>query len=419
MIRLSPKRNLLINLMLSTLVLASCSNSEFKGSSQNATKDPSCKTTPSKCKDNKNGIIEDEGTNHRDIQKHEAVLAVRDMSCAFCHASVSSNVISDFAVSSGEDSAEQSFRKILYQVNHADGPAGQPVISGNFIIPKGETSMIDRTAECVFSSEMSAASAPRAKHSILDVLNKCVAPAFKWGPGSEKFVTKDEVAINPVSSIGEIKSIVGGSKLTGSGMALVGDSKVTGITGSPQSGFSAASSISCEGAIVIDGPVVLKDVVINTEKGCRIYSTASIFVFGNTRVTTNSANANLQLMSPLFVGLDIAARNIEERLNHENTRKLATSRGSGPDVASLISADASKLQIVTNEYLGNSNVGYSRIAVSAPVVYSRNTGAFSGSIIAEHFIGKIGALSFSFDPIFNAGSVAMFPEINRRLVTSR
>ena len=398
------------------LIMVSCSNSDFAGSTQNVA-DRDCKKNPKLCDKSGGGgsTSVDGDTSQRDVQKNEAVLAVRDLSCAFCHAQISSNVISDFAITTEEASAEQTFRKIMYQVNHE--PKGHPTIVGDFIVPRGDISMLERTSDCVFSSEASAQANIKQKRSLIDYLVKCVQPSFVWGSSSQKFITKDNVTINPVSSAQDIIGIVGASKLSGSGMALVGNSNLLGISGSKTSGFTAASSVTCEGAVVLDGPVVLKDTTINTERGCRIYSTASIFVFGNTRVTTTSDPANLQLMSPLFVGFDISSGNIEGRLKHENNAKLKLSRGSTADVASLIVADATKLGITG--YGGNSNISYARVAAAAPVVYSRHNGSFSGAIIAEHFIGKIGALSFTFDPIFKAGTTSVFPEIKRALVVSR
>ncbi len=396
----------------------SCSNSDFAGSAQNGM-NRDCTKNPKLCDKSGGGggTSVDGDTIQRDIQKNEAVLAVRDMSCAFCHAQITSNVISDFAISTDETSAEQTFRKVMHQVNHEMGARGQPTIVGDFIVPKGEAPMIDRTSNCVFSSEAIANSSPKQKRSLIDSLVKCVQPVFAWGASSQKFVAKDTVTINPVSSSQDIIAIVGGSKLSSTGMALVGESKMSGISGSRQNGFTAAASVSCEGAVVIDGPVVLKDTTITTENGCRIYSTGSIFVFGNTKVTATSASANLQLMSPLFVGFDISSDNIAGRLKHPNNAKLKLSRGTTTDVASLIVADATKLGITA--YGGNSNVGYSRVLAAAPVVYSRHAGSFSGAIIAEHFIGKIGALSFTFDAVFKAGTTVVFPEIKRALVVSR
>ncbi len=199
-------------------------------------------------------------------------------------------------------------------------------------------------------------------------------------------------------------------------MALVGDSKLTGITGSSQNGFSASNNVTCEGAVVFDGPVLLKDAQITTENGCRIYSTASIFVFGNTKVTETSANANLQLMSPLYIGIEIGLAATRARLLYNVNSQVRVSRGSGSDVADLISADATKLKITSES--GESSTAYARIAAAAPVVYSRHGGNFSGAIVAEHFIGRIGKLSFTFDPVFKDGVTALFPEIKRALVVT-
>jgi len=305
----------------------------------------------------------------------------------------------------------------MYQVNHEKGAAGQPTIVGDFVVPKGDIAIIDRTSDCAFSSEASAETSPKQKRSLLDHLVKCVQPSFVWGPSSQKFIAKDTVAINPVSSAQDILAIIGSSKLSSTGIALVGDSKLSGISGTKQAGYKASANVTCEGAVVFDGPIALIDATITTEKGCRIYSTASIFVFGNTKVTTTSEAANLQLMSPLFIGFDIASGVTEKRLEHPMNSKLKLSRGAAADVAKLIQNDATKLAITSQ--VGNSNVSYNRVAASAPVVYSRQTGSFSGTIIAEHFIGKIGALSFTFDPVFKSGTTALFPEIKRTLVVSR
>ena len=59
------------------------------------------------------------------------------------------------------------------------------------------------------------------------------------------------------------------------------------------------------------------------------------------------------------------------------------------------------------------------MAAAAPVVYSKSSGQFSGLIIAEQFLGKIGSLSFAFDPVFKPreSAPALFPEIKSELVS--
>ena len=398
--------------------LTGCSNSDFAGSAGNSTNKGTCAAGVKNCNP-RPGPPGQDGPGG--VQQSQAVLAVRDISCAFCHAQVTSNVITDFAAGTDDTTAEHTYRKLMYQLNYTPAATDimgdpQPLIGGNLIVPKADIPMIDDTSNCGYTNDGAARSKTKQKRALTDSLSKCVQPKFKWGASSGKIIAKNKVSINPVSKPEDIKAIVGSSKLSSSGMALVGDSKLTGITGSSQSGFTAANNVSCEGAVVFDGPVLLKDALITTENGCRIYSTASIFVFGNTKVSESSANANIQLMSPIFVGIDISLVDITKRLNYQVNSQLKVSRGSGSELDKIITSDATKLGI-TNQ-AGASSSAYSRFAAAAPVVYSRHGGNFSGAIVAEHFIGRIGKLSFTFDPVFKDGVTALFPEIKRALVVT-
>lgn len=412
-------RYFFIALITASIGLIGCSNSEFAGSTGNSSNKDTCAAGAKNCnpgpwtpgKDGPGGI-----------QQSQAVLAVRDISCAFCHAQVTSNVITDFAASTDETTAEHTYRKLMYQLEYAKTATDvmsdpQPLIGGNLIVPKVDIPMTSKTFECGYSHDGAARSETKQKRSLIDGLTKCAQPKFKWGASSEKIVVKNKVSINPVSKPEDIKAIVGSSKLSSSGMALVGDSKLTGITGSSQNGFTASNNVTCEGAVVFDGPVLLKDALITTGNGCRIYSTASIFVFGNTKVSESSANANLQLMSPIFVGIDISLVDISKRLTYQVNSQLRVSRGSGSELDKIITSDATKLGITSQA--GASSSAYDRFAAAAPVVYSRHGGNFSGAIVAEHFIGRIGKLSFTFDPVFKDGATALFPEIKRALVVTQ
>jgi len=414
----SPLLSIFVALSALGFWLTGCSNSDFAGSAGNSTNKGTCAPGAKNCSPSS-------GTPGKDvpegIQQSQAVLAVRDMSCAFCHAQVTSNVITDFSASTDDATAEHTYRKLMYQLEYTKTAIDimgdpQPLIGGNLIVPKVDIPMTAKTSDCGYSHDGAAKSEAKQKRSLSDSLTKCAQPKFKWGSSSQKIVVKNKVSINPVSKPEDIKAIVGSSKLSSSGMALVGDSKLTGITGSSQNGFTASNNVTCEGAVVFDGPVLLKDTLITTENGCRIYSTASIFVFGNTKVTDTSANANLQLMSPIFVGIDISLVDISKRLTYQNNSQLKVSRGSGGELDKIITSDATKLGI-TNQ-AGASSAGYSRFAAAAPVVYSRHGGNFSGAIVAEHFIGRIGKLSFTFDPVFKDGVTALFPEIKRALVVT-
>jgi hypothetical protein len=319
---------------------------------------------------------------------------------------------------------------MFFVVKHGDSQTKKPEIKGKFIVPDVQTStyassMTAGKSNCAYSG-LNLANSTYVKTSLVEALKTCVEPFMTWGSATEKFVKKTTVAINPVSSPDEIKAIASAeaANLASAGFTAIGTSTVEGITGSKLTGFKSSAAVKCEGAVVFDGPVLLKDTTISTQKGCRIYSTGSIFVFGQLNVKGPDDSAHIQLMSPLFIGFDISINNMEGRLTHTLNAKQVFSRGSGLAVAKLIEADANLIEAAKKnnaEVLppGGGSSSYKRVAAAAPVVYSKSSGQFSGLIIAEQFLGKIGSLSFTFDPVFKPreSAPALFPEIKSELVS--
>jgi hypothetical protein len=431
------------------LFISSCSSSNFADSAALTTKSPktqSCVPTDTKKCDAP--TVED-GTLPPAValQNHEAVFAVRNLSCALCHSKVDSNIISDFGIGSGDITADESMRDLLTVVNIKEGTPGNPYyiathppeFSGKFIVPAGDVSIgknyleADQTLNCSIAA--STMSTTMTKTSLIGALKKCVEAKFKWAADTEKFVAKEKVEINPVSSPSEVKALADQNLISAKGFAPLAAATIDGITGSASTGFKAAAAVNCEGAIVFDGPVLLQNTVINTKKGCRIYSTASIFIFDAVTVSGPAESANLQLLSPIYVGFDMPVMGqcnadwtdcltgegiLQWRLvTYGGGRLQKFSRGTGAEVYAAVKADGTKLGI--NSLKGSGNKDYSRIAVSAPVVYSRSAGKFSGVIIAEQFLGKIGGLSFGFDPVFKAGENApsLYPEIKSPIVIAQ
>ncbi|MEI6398647.1 MAG: hypothetical protein WCO71_07750 [Pseudomonadota bacterium] len=377
------------------------------------------------------------------LQTHEAVFAVRNLSCALCHGKVDSNIISDFAKSTDEASADEAFRDFLTLTTVGATANSKPYIdkyppeiAGKFIIPTGDISIAknyvggDKAVDCTQLQPLGPKS--MAKISILNAVKKCVEPKFKWGAGSEKFVATAKIEITPVFIPADVKALGDANIISDKGFAPLAVSSIDGMTGNTTLGFKAGAKVNCEGAVVFDGPVLLRNTVINTQKGCRIYSTASIFIFGALTVVGAAESANLQILSPLYVGFDMPVTGqcraewpgclsgeglLQWRLvTYGGVRAQKFSRGTGAEVYAAIKADGAKLGI--NALVGSGSEDYSRIAVSAPVVYSRSSGKFSGVVVAEQFLGKIGSLSFVFDPVFKPGnnSPVLFPEIKNPMV---
>ena len=407
-----------------------CSNQEFAGDNAKKIIKPPC-TTKAKSKD-KGCPPPPPPPPPPPVQTHEAVFAVRNLACALCHATVDSSVISDFAATTTDVGSAQALANMFFVVKHGDSQTKKPEIRGKFIVPDVQTSTYASSvtagkSNCDYSGLKKGANVSYEKTSLVDALRTCVEPFMTWGSATEKFVKKTTVAINPVSSPDEIKAIASAeaATLASAGFATIGTSTVEGITGSKLTGFKSSAAVKCEGAVVFDGPVLLKDTTISTQKGCRIYSTGSIFVFGQLNVKGPDDSAHIQLMSPVFIGFDISLYDIMGRLAHTLNAKQVFSRGSGATVAKLIGDDARLIGAAEKKWgpevlpLGGGSSSYKRVAAAAPVVYSKSSGQFSGLIIAEQFLGKIGSLSFAFDPVFKPreSAPALFPEIKSELVS--
>ena len=204
-----------------------------------------------------------------------------------------------------------------------------------------------------------------------------------------------------------------------SGHSLLGAANIQGLTGSTASGYQLSGKFQCDGAIVVDAPVSLVGVELTGAGSCRLYSTKAIFVFGGIKYA--DPKGSLQLMSSVYIGVDIAYGTAYARLVGERGgygayfNRTDFSVGNLTSFVEKIKADAELLGVAAR---GEGRHDYERIAMSAPVVFSRSTGAIKGSILAELFIGVIGATKYAFDPIYSTdpGSVVLWPEIKTALV---
>ena len=253
----------------------------------------------------------------------------------------------------------------------------------------------------------------------MQALRRCIEPNFIWGAASKRFVEKSKVKIYPLSNGAVIKALWDSGSKQPSGHSLLGAANIQGLTGSTASGYQLSGKFQCDGAIVVDAPVSLVGVELTGAGSCRLYSTKAIFVFGGIKYA--DPKGSLQLMSSVYIGVDIAYGTAYARLVGERGgygayfNRTDFSVGNLTSFVEKIKADAELLGVAAR---GEGRHDYERIAMSAPVVFSRSTGAIKGSILAELFIGVIGATKYAFDPIYSTdpGSVVLWPEIKTALV---
>jgi hypothetical protein len=212
--------------------------------------------------------------------------------------------------------------------------------------------------------------------------------------------------------------------------------------------YLEASSLTCDGDLLISKTLYLKDLVLKTADGCRIYSNQSILVQGTITYQKLDANAtdntNLQLLSTRWVDLGVGDSHCEKAGNDgwyntpgtvnikpsENrlvtygapTRANPTVDGSRAFNQSLL-AELRKIPAFQDASCRAAasgakprDVHYERLLINAPRVDSRYTGKFTGVIVAEVPLMSLSVFSFSYDPVFNRVPVLPFLKADDFLV---
>jgi hypothetical protein len=188
--------------------------------------------------------------------------------------------------------------------------------------------------------------------------------------------------------------------------------------------FTNNRILACEGDIILSKPLYLKNMVLDTKQGCRIYSTKSIFIEGQSESLTGikyynkTEKSNLQIASSKFIGLglgkcsnskygsfsrlssngllaqDLPARQVEgyfEDINAVVNNANVILMSDAGDCAGIASASR--------------KVSFDRLLLTAPRVDSRYSGDYTGVIVANFALWSLGRFSFTYDKVFDSVSV--------------
>jgi hypothetical protein len=407
----------------------SCSQSDFKGGNSPAkkpaqraeaspcdpTKDQNCQPQPSAAPPEASQPADtlDSGGGNLELLQQEAVFAVRNVACSLCHGNIESNIITDFAATTGQKSTATAFASLMHLSKRGDVR-----IAGNLLIPKISTAMYASAVTGGISN--CAETGPVQNESnfvntpLVESVKKCFEPKATWTSGSgSHIVEKQSISINPVNDPNKIRAIADQAALAQQGYAPAQGGSISPVTGNKSSGFKLTGAVTCDGAVVFDAPIYIKAVQITSKGSCRIYSTGSIFVFGGL----SSSTGNIQLMSSTYVGFDTSLATINYRFGKGGNVWVGNyqfSTGSAASMGSAIVADMNK--VGAQGEVGDGAIAYDHFAISAPLVFSKSTGQLTGVMVAEMFLGPIGASKFAFDQSFAGGAVKLFPEISQPLV---
>ncbi|NUN05691.1 MAG: hypothetical protein HUU57_08010 [Bdellovibrio sp.] len=222
-------------------------------------------------------------------------------------------------------------------------------------------------------------------------------------------------------SVDEIKSLLGSTSMKSYPASGALISQIQDLGGAFKN--VEGQVLECDGDLVFNGPVALKNLIIKSNTGCRIYSTSTIFVEAPAGVSEREgiqflggSQANLQLISARAVvfGLGSCSAKIDyspsAELGSVGRRYITRDKAEASDKDIPVVADflALRSKGVTLQDAGDCKnlveasrkVHFKHVLVSAPEFQNRYTGDYHGVVIAPFILGAIGDFKYSYDDVF-------------------
>jgi hypothetical protein len=361
------------------------------------------------------------------IAEFEPALAVRASGCITCHATIRPSYITDFGCGNryffghpGQSGKFGSFNGSVY--GDFFGDPRYPNTTG-FLTAHIEKSVIVPAAPLDFDLSAAAgkiAAQPAYQQSVratslagyLQALEKQKdAPAaiiekkqvFIGAPDSETLLARFNVQPGSALQLKYIRNEKSSPDITGIELWLEPGKKF----------FTNTGEVTCDGDLLVPGTLFLNRLNLITKNGCRIYATGPIFV--QSAISYKGSRANLQLVSSQAILMGIGDKSCEAS---DKESPLSRRLISGYAVSTYLTREGEK-RAMTPEALGKGiyaegklipsledatcqpdTPAFSRLLLDAPLVHSRYQGQFTGLVIAEVVLFRLGKSTFEFDPVF-------------------
>jgi hypothetical protein len=360
------------------------------------------------------------------IAEYEPALAVRTPTCIACHAKIRSSVITDFGYGDryffGNRAGGGKFGTFDGHI-YGDFFGGAPnktgwataEISKNVIVPRAAfdfdivaegSKLPDEYRQALQARSLAQylRELERQKQTPAAVIEK--KSVFIGAADGETLEARFGIAPGSEGKTRYIKTDESSPELSGIGF------------GSGSAFFTNTGDVACDGDLLVRGTLFLKQPVIATETGCRIYATGPVFLQGG--ITYKNPNgsadrANLQLVSSKAILLGLGDRSCDSTYKDSPlSRRLV----SGLAVSTYMTRDAARLSLTPPKWgeavyaegkripeledagCREDNLDFTRLLLNAPQVHSRYKGNFKGLIIAELVLFRLGKSNFEFDPVF-------------------
>lgn len=367
--------------------------------------------------------------NKEALRSLEPALAVRAVGCIQCHANLSANLVTDFG-----------FGDTYYFGRNMGGS------NFNNGSPYGDHDSTFHTIKMASDKKVfvPAANLPQeiATATGLSRLGDYVKSEF----GASADAGTNAVEVREISRVyiaapteAQLKNAfaIGNSRMK---FIKSGAAELSGLVDNGTY-FSNSGTFKCDGDLIVKGPLYLKDLQLETQKGCRIHVIGSVFAYGAINYLGASELRNLQITSTKSINLGLGSV-VQSDNNYcnpggshvggghgnnslvnryvdmwtvpsQNLRGVADPKAFGQSIvaeAAIVEAGiGGKLQDA--DCLGSRAVAFERILLNAPVVMSRYNGNVKGTIVAEWALMSLGAFKFEFDSVFR--SVDVLPKLDQ------
>ncbi|MES3037083.1 MAG: hypothetical protein V4736_04175 [Bdellovibrionota bacterium] len=229
-------------------------------------------------------------------------MAIRAMGCISCHAQVDSNVITDFGYGDfyyfGAGSSNSNYTSGNAYGDHDNSLRKFSLASDKTMyVPKGRvpSNVASATGTSTILNYMSNqfrnSSYTNTKSATVKDLDRIyigapteaqLSSAFSLAPGQRMLYRPSAAATGSLSGLQDAGNF-----------------------------YRNSGTLTCDGDLIVRGPLHLDNLSISTNQGCRIYVIGSVFMFGPVNYVNSSAKRNLQITSTkaISMGLGLAKKN--------------------------------------------------------------------------------------------------------------
>lgn len=355
----------------------------------------------------------------------QPTLAVRAISCLLCHAQINSSVITDFGFGTANFmGGTKHFYNGQSWYNDLAGTWQSASINGSVYVPDAQ---VTTQAQAVLGSAyqdlplVSLADFMKIPFTLTwtDYLQpedhtSAMANHVTPDAGVEKVIAKSQVVIR-APSVDEIKNLAPHLWATGTDTSEVtrvgpfADVQLVkiGTAGNTYFKNDPAVTLECSKAdLVVKGTLLLRNLKVNADGGCRIYVSGSVFIEGAITYEGGGDLQNIQITSSSAIIMGLNKNSVVDRLIDER-RGLTIVARDYLALANQVVAEATTIGDLKDAGATSPRtaIDFNGVLLNAPIVHSRYLGNVKGTVIAEAALFAVGNFKFAFDPVFTKVNV--------------